>query len=197
VKGQPPARLALLLFLLALGGCTTSSALDVRYPETGANRAMLASAPPRRVAISPVTDRRADTTRIGSKPQAKGDIVTSRPVTDIVRDALAVEVGKNGHTVLSDEQDIVLAAAVEEFWLDVVTGYSTTLYVGRVVIGLTVADGRSGNTLLSRRYIGIKRHQVDKASESAWRDVIDAALARTMHDVATDPDLTAALKSGP
>ena len=194
---QQWSRLALTLSLLALGGCAASSALDVRYPETGANRAMLASAPARRVAISPVTDRRMDTTRIGSKPKAEGDIVTSRPVTDIVRDALAVEVGKNGHSVLSDKQDVVLGAAVEEFWLDVVTGYTTTQYVGRVVIALTVADGRSGNTLLARRYVGIKRQQVDKPSESAWRDVMDAALARTMHDLATDPDLVAALRSGP
>jgi hypothetical protein len=63
------------------------------------------------------------------------------------------------------------------------------------VIALTVADGHSGTTLMSRRYVGIRRKQVDTASESAWSDVMDAALARTMHDLATDPDLASVLRA--
>src|SRR5206468_2987393 len=79
------------------------------------------------------------------------------------------------------------------FGLDVVVGYSTTQYVGKVAIALAVADGRSGDTLVTRRYVGIKRRQADADTESAWREVMDAALARTMHDLATDPEVVAAL----
>jgi hypothetical protein len=84
---------------------------------------------------------------------------------------------------------------VEEFRLDVVAGYSATQYVGRVVIALTVAEPRSGDRLLTRRYVGISRRQIDndKDSDNGWRDVMDVALARTMHDLATDPELAAAL----
>src|SRR5437899_1231974 len=32
---------------------------------------------------------------------------------------------------------------------------------------------------------------------SAWREVMDAALARTMHDLATDPEVVAALRRVP
>jgi uncharacterized lipoprotein YajG len=137
-----------------------------------------------------------DTRRIGSAPK-NGDLVTSRPVVDIVRDALVVELSKNGHAVVPDGVDAVVAADVEEFWLDVITGYSKIQYVGKVAIALAVSDGRTGNTLFSRRYIGIKRGQVDKASEDAARDVMDAALARTMHDLATDATLVAALATLP
>ena len=63
----------------------------------------------------------------------------------------------------------------------------------------TVVEHRSepGRTLFSRRYVGIERGQVDTASEGAARDVMDAALARTMHDLATDPTLVAALATLP
>jgi uncharacterized lipoprotein YajG len=183
----------MLLAVLALSGCGAArSGLDVRYPEAGVHRSLLASAPPRRVEISPVADRRMDTARIGSKPKG-GDIVTSRPVTEIVGEALALEIRKNGHAVVSDKTDVVLAAAVEEFRLDVVTGYSSTQYVGRVVLAVTLADGRSGDQLLSRRYVGISRRQLDKGSDNDWRDIMDLALARTMHDLATDPEMAAVL----
>ena len=188
-----PAHLAaLVLGALAASGCGVKTAgLDVRYPEAGVNRSLLSSAPPRRVEMLPVVDRRADTRRIGTREG--GDIVTSRPVTDIVGEALLLEVKKNGHTVTADRKDVVLAAAVEEFRLDVVGAYSSTQYVGRVVLAVTLVDPRSGETLLIRRYVGISRRVVDKDSDNGWRDVMDVALGRTMHDFATDPELASVM----
>ncbi|HEY7037961.1 MAG TPA: YajG family lipoprotein [Methylomirabilota bacterium] len=161
------------------------------------NRALLASVAPRRVQIGNVDDRRRDTARVGTKPGGEGDIVTSRPVADIVREALGLEMDKNGHLLVSDRPDVVLRPAVEVFSFDAVEGYSSVQYVGKVVIALTVADGRTGGTLLTRRYAGIRRRQVDKPDPSQWREVLDTALARAMHDLATDPDLVAALSGSP
>ena len=183
---------ALVLGVLAASGCgVKTSGLDVRYPEAGVNRSLLASAPPRRVEILPVADRRADTKRIGNREGS--DIVTSRPVTNIVGEALALEVKKNGHTVAADRPDVVLAGAVEEFRLDVVAGYSSTQYVGRVALAVTLADPRRGETLLIRRYVGISRRVVEKDSDNGWRDIMDVALARSMHDFATDPELASVM----
>src|SRR5437879_1858918 len=152
-RRRPGALVVLsLAALVSSGGCARPAGLDVRYPEAGANRAMLASVESRRVEIKPVTDGRVDTTRIGSKPDNGGDLVTSRPVADIVREALAVEIGKNGHAVVAERSDVILAADVEEFWLDVVRGYATTQYVGKVVIAVAVLDGRTGAGILTRRY---------------------------------------------
>jgi len=186
--------LVVLLSLAALvsSGCARPSGLDVRYPEAGANRAMLASVERRRVEIKPVTDGRVDITRIGSKPDKGGDLVTSRPVADIVHEALAVEIGKNGHAVVAERSDVILAADVEEFWLDVVRGYTTTQYVGKVVIAVAVLDGRTGDGILTRRYVGVRRRQVDTVSDDAAREVMDAALARSIRDLATDPALVTA-----
>ena len=51
----------------------------------------------------------------------------------------------------------------------------------------------SGEIQLPRRYVGIKRRQIDEDSEDVRRETMNAALARTMHGLATDPELAKAL----
>jgi hypothetical protein len=185
------------LALVAVGGCGTGATLDVRYPDEATRPAVLTSAPPRRVAVAPVVDGRVDGSRIGSWPKDDGAIVTRRPVAEIVHGAIVAELGKNGHGVVADAPDLAMATTVEAFSLDTMRTYPGRQYLGRVVIAVTVTDGRSGATLLSRRFIGIKRRLVDETSEQAAQDVMDAALARAMHDFATDPELVAVLTRPP
>jgi uncharacterized lipoprotein YajG len=194
-------RVALIALAAVLaGGCAAGPAgLDVQYPEAGVNRAMLSTVAAREVEIVPVVDRRVDPTRIGTSPKTGKDIVPARPVTEVVREALARELGKNGHALVAGRRDVALAATVEEFWLDTVVGYSSTQYVGKIAVALAVTDGRTGDALLARRYIGIKRRaaETDSAGEATEREVMDAALARVMHDLATDPELVRALAAVP
>jgi uncharacterized lipoprotein YajG len=188
VRRDAAGTIAGLVALTILAGCA-SRTLDLGYPESGANRALLASVAARRVVVAAVTDRRADTSRIGSRPEDGKPIVTARPVADIVRDALVVELGTNGHQVVAAEGDVVIAADVEEFWLDAVGRSASTHYVGRVAVAVVVADGPTGDRLLTRRYVGLRRRTGEADSKEAWREVMDTALARTIRDVATDPDL--------
>ena len=181
-----PVVAALLALLVA--GCAGRT-LDVGYPETAVRKALLANVAPRRVVVAPVNDRRGDTDRIGATPDDRKAIVTARPVAEIVREALVLEVAKNGHQVVPGPGDVVLAADVEEFWLDTVGRSDKTQYVGRVAIAVAVADGQTGDRLWSRRYVGIRRQTAEADSKKAWREVMDTALARAIRDVATDPDL--------
>lgn len=169
-------------------GCATRT-VDVSYPEAEAKKALLSSVAARRVVVAPVSDRRGDTERIGASPEDRKPIVTARPVAEIVREALVREVEKNGHQVVAGPGDVVLAADVEEFWLDSVGRSDRTQYVGRVAIAVAVSDGQTGNRLWGRRYVGIRRQTAKADSKAAWREIMDTALARTIRDVATDPDL--------
>lgn len=178
-----------LMALVALASGCAGRTLDVGYPPGEVKKALLASVAPRRVVVAPVTDRRGDTERIGATPEDKKPIVTARPVADIVRDALVLEVEKNGHQVVPGPGDVLLAADVEEFWLDAVGRSEKTQYVGRVAIAVSLADGQTGERLWSRRYVGIRRQTAEADAKKAWRDVMDTALARAIRDVATDPDL--------
>jgi hypothetical protein len=175
----------------ALAGC--ASALDVRYPESDARPALLSSVAPRRVAIAPVVDRRLQQARIGDDPTSRDPIVTRRPAGEIVREALAIEIARNGHPVVTDAPDVLLSPELEEFWIDSTPLQGATQYVGRVSFALSVVDAHTGGRLLTRRYVGIKRLHAGSDAPDAWRQVLDAALARSMRDVATDPELVAAL----
>jgi hypothetical protein len=179
---------------VSLAACSSTVAVDVGYPAASVNRATLASVPPRRVEVRPVTDRRADPSRIGVQPdEKKKPVVTSRPVTAIVHDALVAELQRNGHAVVSDHADLVIASDVDEFSFDVVVGHSSAQYVGKATLALAVTDRQSGKTVFARRYIGIKRQTADREGKHAVRDVMDAALARAMHDLATDGELAQAI----
>ena len=145
--------------------------------------------------IRPVVDRRLDDTRIGPASKNGEAMVSRRPVADIVRDALAVELTRAGYSMVAEGGDVVLAPEVEEFWIDVVSGYKTTLYVGRVVIAVGVIDGGSGERVLARRYVAISRREADEDPTRAARDALEVALARALHDLATDPTIPAALGS--
>jgi YajG family uncharacterized lipoprotein len=192
-----PAMLLWIAMAVSLLGCSNTVAIDVGYPKASVNRATLASARPRRVEIRPVADRRGDTTRIGVQPdEKKKAVVTSRPVTDIVREALVAELQRNGHVVVPDRSDLVIAADVDEFAYDVVVARASAQYVGKVALALAVTDRQSGKTLFTRRYVGIKRQNADRDAEHAARDVMDAALARAMHDLATDAELAQAFGDG-
>jgi uncharacterized lipoprotein YajG len=192
-RGACRRGLGVLAVLLIAGGCASSSGLDIGYPAASANRAMLGSVAPLRIGISPVVDRRLDAVRIGSASKGGQDLVTSRPVPEIVHDALVTEIGKNGHAVVTADTDAILTAEVDEFWLDIVPGYPETHYVGKVAIALAIVNARTGERMIARRYIGIRRQQANPDSPEARRDVMDTALARTMRDLATDRELVAAL----
>ena len=181
----------ILAAITTLAGC--SSALDVGYHEASANPGRLASVAPRRVAIGPITDRRADQTRIGARPENGKAIETSRPVADIVRDALVVELTRNGLAVVPEGGDVRVAADVDDFWLDTAHGDGSTHYVGRVALAVAIRDERGGPPVLVRRYAGINRRYADPDAKEVWREVMDTALARTVHDLATDPELVKAL----
>jgi len=189
VRARAAARVAILIALLSLVGGCASRTLDVSYPQTEVKKALLAGVAPRRVVVAPVTDRRGDKDRIGATPEDKKPIMTARPVTEIVREAVVLEIEKNGHQVVPGPGDVVLATDVEEFWLDAVGRSKNTQYVGRVAIAVSIADGATGERLWSRRYVGIRRQNAEADSKTTWREVMDTALARTIRDLATDPDL--------
>ena len=184
--------LRLLAVLIVAAGCASARGLEVGYPAAGVNRALLASAAPRRVALGPVTDRRQET-RLGVDPQTRKDIVTRRPVTEIVGEALTLELGANGLTVAADRPDVVLAADVEEFRLDVIAGRGGGQYVGKVALALHVSYGPTGQRLFDRRYVGVTRRQTEVDPMLAAREAMDTALARAMRDLATDPELARAI----
>lgn len=195
------SRGALPLVALAalLGGCVGVSTMEVGYGEAKAARGPLSSVSPRRIRLD-VTDRRPqpgelisfDSLGHGWKAQ-RGPITAPQPVRLIVGDALASELARNGHQVVSgDPTDRILMVDVRSFWLDIREGTWSPRFSGTAAITVTVVEGRTGRALLSRDYEG---HATDTGGtrDRNLKAVLNAALEGMMRQVATDPRLVEAL----
>jgi hypothetical protein len=179
------------LAVILLGGCTfIPSTVNVGYPEAAARPGPLASVESRRVEIGHFEDQRFVNLRgtmvIGWQTSKRGrqmaPIATSRPIPEIVREALAVELKRNGHMVVGGGSDVVLSGEILEF------GFSPSVGRGSVEIALTALDGNSGSQLFKQTYYG-----THEETTYAWQRVMNMALAALVHEIATDPRLVQAL----
>jgi hypothetical protein len=207
----------MLASAVLVGGCasrTVTLTLNIAYDEAAASRGPLSSVEARRIQVASLTDKLDVTTQIGyvnpELVKAKVHTVSSRPVLEIVRDALVAELEKNGHVVNSDAPDAVLSADINEFWF---RASRSGIATGVVSMSLTVTDGRDGRPLLTRNY---RRVFPWRGAESGlcpfgfdlfadlfekhkryWQCVMNAAVQRMMRDLATDQKLVEALKRLP
>lgn len=186
--------------LALLGGCAfTDATINVRYPETAPSRAALGAVPPRRIEIGPVQDKRPETDKIGYKRngfnQKTAKISTEKPVPEIVREALAAELTKNGHTVGGADAELVLSADVTEFWLDIGVGVFTIDFVGATGVEVRLRDKKSDAEVTTRRYRGYQKETAMGGLEGTWEQVMNAALEHMMREVGTDVGLAQALRA--
>jgi uncharacterized lipoprotein YajG len=181
-----------------LTGCAfTTSKLDVAYSTDSAQGGPLAALPPRVVNVAAFTDKRPDTARIGYKRNGFGaktaDIVSARPVPEIVRDAIAAELAKSGHGAAGAARpEEVVSGEVTDFWFDLAIGFVSIEYTGTVGAIVNVTDA-AGTSLLSRRYQGVQIESRLAGYEGAWTEVMNTALAKLVREMSTDFQLAEAL----
>jgi hypothetical protein len=199
-----PAALVALVLATLFAGCVTT--LNVGYDEARAQRGPLSAIGSRRIRID-VTDRRPWPGEvIGYIVLRSGGsmyfpiatyypdvLVAPRPVREIVQDALAAELRKNGHAVVTSEADRSLTVDVREFWVSSEEGFWGFRFPGTMLIHMTVTDGRTGQTLLTRDYQGQAVGHGQMNAKWNWKGPLNAALDTMMRDVATDPRLVEAL----
>lgn len=187
----------LAVTLLGSGCAFTDATLKVRYDEALAVRGPLANVEPLRVEIVPFGDRRPEIDKIGWKQNAYGmktaKIFSAKPVPEVVRDALALELAKNGHRLEANPQ-VKLTGDVTEFWFDSNIGIFTIEFVGTVGITLNVVDGKTGEVVYSRAYQGNYNEKSMGGLGGTWERVLNTALERMIHQVVTDVRLVQALK---
>jgi uncharacterized lipoprotein YajG len=186
--------------LLLLGGCAfTKATLNVGYTDANATRGPLSSVAPRRVEVGPFADTRPETERIGYKRNMYGsktaDIVTAKPVPDIVKDALVAEFRKNGHEVAAAERDLVISGDVTTFWFDFQVNFWTVEFFGTSAVTLNVIDGKTGATLLTRSYQGHYTEKSGGGLDETWERVMNEALQRMVREISTDLQLIRVLKA--
>ncbi|MFZ2446092.1 MAG: YajG family lipoprotein [Syntrophobacteraceae bacterium] len=187
------------LFVLVSGGCAfTQANLNVKYDSEAARVGPLSSVKSVTLDIQDLVDKRPDKNRIGYKRNGFGqqtaDIITAKPVPQIVKEALAAEFSKNGHLVSPTGSSLILSGDVSSFWFDVQVGFWTLQFMGTVGMDLKVVDRDTGNVLYTRSYQGHYNEESLGGLEGTWERVMNTALERMVRDVSTDSRLVEILK---
>jgi len=182
-----------------LSGCAfTQAKLNVGYDEAKASKGPLSAVRPLRVAVGEFKDIRPEQDKIGYKRNGFGvktaNIVTTKPVPEIIREAFVAELSKNGHGIATDKKDIALSGEITTFWFDYQMNFWTIEFMGTVAVNLTLTDGKTGSALFSRQYQGHYNEKSMGGWTGTWQQVMNTAVERMMEEVSTDPKLLEAFK---
>ncbi len=185
--------------VLFMGGCAfTDAKINVGYSEALASRGPLATVSPQAIEIAAVTDKRPETDKIGYKRNGfnrkTAKIETEKPVPEIIRDALALELKQNGHQIGGTPATLRLSADIMEFWLDINMGYWTIDFVGAASLAVKVINTKDETALMERTYRGYYKTTAMGGLEGTWEHVMNTALQEMMRDIGTDVALTEAFK---
>jgi uncharacterized lipoprotein YajG len=192
--------LLLLSMLLLTTGCALTTAhLDVHLADQETRRGPLSSAPPLQFQLPEFTDSRRDPERIGYKKNQYGmnmaDILTKRPVPEIVREAVQLTLQKNGHS-LEPSAPVRVDGDVQQFWFEWQQNFWTIEFMGTAECKLKLIDAASGSVVYEASYSG---HYNEKTAagglDGTWERVMNQALARLVESIAMDDALTQALSA--
>ncbi|MGA3115371.1 MAG: YajG family lipoprotein [Syntrophobacteraceae bacterium] len=192
-------KVVLVLFVLVSGGCAfTQANLNVKYDSEAARVGPLASIRPVTLDVQEFVDKRPEKLRIGYKRNGFGqntaDIVTQKPVPQIVKDALMTEFIKNGHTVSATGNSLAISGEITSFWFELQVNFTTVEFMGTVEVDLNLVDPGSGAVLYSQSYQGHYNETRMGGLEGTVERVMNTALERMVRDMSTDPKLLEILK---
>jgi hypothetical protein len=198
------AKLAISIILgVYLTGCTFShfspSVLNIVHRQELARPGPLAKIAPRKVHIGEFTDRRQETDKIGYHKafgRNTSPIVAANPISHIVREALRVELLKNGHVSEQNNPDFTLSGEISSFWFNYSFDVGMLIdYKAIVAIKVHVVNAKTGVTT-SRYYSGYYT-RLDSSGTlhpASWERAMNAALSRTAYEFSTDAALVELFK---
>jgi uncharacterized lipoprotein YajG len=190
---------AICLLSLSCGGCAfTQADLNVGYDNAKAVKGPLSSIKPLQAAVGEFKDVRPERDKIGYKRNGFGtktaNIVTTKPVPDIIREAVTAELSKNGHVIAASNKDLLFTGEITNFWFDYQMNFWTIEFMGTVAVNLKLTDGKTGTALLSRQYQGYYNEKSMGGLNDTWERVMNTALERMVEEMSTDPKLIETLQ---
>lgn len=190
-------RLAVIAFAgLSLSACAFGDAkLKVAFDPATAKAGVLSEAPPTTVDLKDVDDARVEKPQIGYKRNGFGmktaDILSERPAPEIVKEALAAALEKNGHSL--GESRYAVKAKLNKFWFDAKTGLVTVEFYGSVQAEVSVVDQETGSAIYTELFDGYHSEKTGGGLSKTWTRVMNAALSDLVNKVNLSPAFKDAL----
>jgi hypothetical protein len=192
-------RVILLLSIVLIQGCAfTTARLNVAVRPNTDFKGPMSQIAPAKFDVQALADDRSDKARIGWKKNGYGsntaDILSTRPVTDLVAEAIRTGLQQNGHTI-SLPADIVVSGSVTRFWFEVKPNFWTIEFTGNVECDLRFVKAGTTQEVYKSRYSGTYTRKTGGGLEATWTEVMDASLEKLVEDIVFDANLIEALNS--
>jgi len=118
-----------------------------------------------------------------------------RKVSDVVAEAIGMELKRNGHRVLEssdiNKADLVIIGIVLRYWVEPPKSFLVPTHVGTAQTHITILKAKDSVEMLSKTYEGVyhRKEQFLKLPGVAYfKDVLDNALLNMVKDFTTDPE---------
>jgi hypothetical protein len=192
-------RVILLLSVVLIQGCAfTTARLNVAVRPNTDFKGPISQVAPTKFDVQALADERSDKARIGWKKNGYGsntaDILSTRPVPDLVAEAIRTGLIQNGHTI-SLPADIVVSGSVTRFWFEVKPNFWTIEFTGNVECDLRFVKAGTTQEVYKSRYSGTYTRKTGGGLEATWTEVMDASLEKLVEDIVFDANLIEALNS--
>ena len=189
--------ICLLLVLALTQGCAfTTARLKIAVRPDTSFKGPLSQVAPIKFDIKPLEDARSDRARIGWKRNGYGkntaDILSTRPVTELVAEGIRAGLNQNGQTV-GIPSDVNISGSVTRFWFEVKPNFFTIEFTGNVECDLEFVSNRTNTLVYKSRYSGTYTKKTGGGLEATWTEVMDASLEKLVEDIVFDANLIEAL----
>jgi Uncharacterized lipoprotein len=189
----------ILLSVVLLQGCAfTTAKLNVAVRPNTDFKGPLSQVPGTKFDIQALTDARTDKARIGWKKNGYGsntaDILSTRPVTELVAEGIRAGLQQNGHTVATPG-DITVSGSVTRFWFEVKPNFWTIEFTGNVECDLQFVRAGTTQEVYKSRYSGTYTKKTGGGLEATWTEVMDASIEKLVEDIVFDANLIEALNN--
>lgn len=191
--------IAVVSLSFAVLGCART--LKLQYNPLPDTKNLLASVSPMKIKLVDFTDKREegiDSKLIGGIQEKVGSIITDiqsdRAVFEIIRDALKAELIRNGHTVVDDDEDIVLKGEIKTFWLKTEVTKEDWDVIGEIEVLVEVLNSAAGGSSFIGPYYAKtieKRYLIP--GNSVMTRILEKSLSKLMQQIRSDSDLATAL----
>lgn len=181
--------------MLAQGCALTDASLEVDPTALEYSTGPLSEAKSTAILVEAIEDAREDTMRVGYKKngfgQNMGDIATARPVTELIQEAVAKGLERNGHTIAAG--DVQVTGVLNRFWVDFDVNFSHIEILGNVDADFTFSD--ASGVVYSQGYSTTYSDKFQMGTEKNLQKVVAGTIAKLVDEVAYDEDLAEALDS--
>jgi uncharacterized lipoprotein YajG len=190
-------RVILLVAVVLIQGCAfTTARLNVAARPNADFKGPLSQVAATKFDAQALNDARADKARIGWKKNGYGsntaDILSTRPVPELVVEAIRAGLQQNGHTVAAPG-DITITGSVTRFWFEVKPNFWTIEFTGNVECDLQFTKAGTTQEVYKSRYSGTYTKKTGGGLEATWTEVMDASLEKLVEDIVFDANLIEAL----